>query len=157
FSVIEQRPAHISLLPVTIATTLYDQHRAVLGNEGYVPPRQGPFNFFLIVPRAGRRTEDVDTIDWLGSIVAPVEHLPTKDKSPIELQGNLMSRIHFIREGEAQFICDPANINMSFEKNQIFGQLELSGNYVAGRVFGWLGPKTDLISVAVSSPDLRSH
>lgn len=158
FSVIEQRPVHLRGLPDSIATILFGEHARLVHCEGYCPPRQGPYYFWLIVKRAGTATQDVVEFNWSEPVEVPVEYLKAEGgSSSLELQGNLLSRVHFVRDGQAEFKCKPAHIEMVFSEGTIFGQLELSGNYAAGRVLGWLGPTRDLTSGVAASADLRQR
>ncbi len=150
FHVLEQRPVHISNLPEALSQRLHAEHARIFAStaqssrrggalsgrirEARVPPRQGPFYFWLLCPRIAKIEHAVDT--QRGQAALGGWRVETfAEEEPLSVIGNLQPRIYRLKKGGALF--DSPQIAMPpFEHNEIFGQLEASGNYFASRVLG---------------------
>lgn len=151
FHLLEQRPLHISSLPQELAMYLHDEHERIFaaapslrdGGEANmivkarVPPRQGPFYFWLVCPRTasirsqGDKARDV-------SATEPRRTESFAEDEVLSVVGNLGSRIYRLIEGDAYF-ASPETGSMPFEQsNRLFGQLETACNYVSSRILGTL-------------------
>ncbi len=148
FHLLEQRPLHISSMAPALSTHLHELHERIFasntsvsygntGNMARVPPRQGPFYFWLLYPRNATIGSRVETP------LPMSHHVEVFEQSEVlSALGNLGSRVYRVIEGSASFES-PETGRMDFGKNALFGQLETSCNYVSSRVFGMLSTAKD--------------
>ncbi len=138
FHLLEQRPVHISALPRPLAEHLQTRHEEVFADSAFrVPPRQGPFYFWLLCPRLMKiEKRSTQTLSGGVGIDTVVETYPGDEV--LDVLGNLGSRLYRLASGEA-FFESPDTKRMAFRPGDYFGQLETSGNYVSSRILGKLG------------------
>jgi SAM-dependent methyltransferase len=155
FHLLEQRPLHISGLPKHLSNHLQELHKQLFesmppltgrGEDGdrpaaaaYVPPRQGPFYFWLLCSR------NVDIHPHEGTpgpetIPAPTRTEVYADAEELAVVGNLGTRTYRTLDGSASFVSGETG-HMEFGKDTLFGQLETSCNYFASRMLGRLTAK----------------
>lgn len=152
FHLLEQRPLHLASLPLALSDYLDKLHKRlfpVVGSmaetEGYslqnrlpVPPRQGPFYFWLICSRnAVIQRHTTSMADSPSEAPHPKpSHLETFNQDEvISVLGNLGANVYQVIDGSAYF--DSAETGpMPFDKGSLFGQLEASYNYVSSRIVG---------------------
>jgi SAM-dependent methyltransferase len=172
FHLLEQRPLHISGLPDALAIHLHKLHERHFTGDALesdwedeaggkraagarVPPRQGPFYFWLLCPRnvAVERQP------------APIEGETSPEPSQVErfaeeevlsVIGNLGPRVYRLVEGEAYFES-PEIDQMEFGKGALFGQLEASCNYVSSRMLGTLTARAGACIETVESRQVFGH
>lgn len=151
FHLLEQRPLHVSGLPASLSSHIQALHerlfqavdtspkRRHLGAPVAgvrMPPRQGPFYFWLLCPR------DVNIQREASSEVSGADPKPdrlekfARDEA-LSVVGNIGPRVYQLKEGSA-FFESPETGRMDFGKDALFGQLETSCNYVSSRVLGAL-------------------
>ncbi|MFL6845551.1 MAG: class I SAM-dependent methyltransferase [Allosphingosinicella sp.] len=153
FHVIEQRPLHISSLPDGLSAHLQNLHKRLFEGDGddsvgfspedgqwsgkaRVPPRQGPFYFWLLTPRNVIVERHIDPP--AGEAVPGASQIERFDQEEmLSVVGNLSPRIYRLIEGDAVFESSETG-RMGFRNNITFGQLEASSNYVSSRVLGTL-------------------
>ena len=167
FHLLEQRPLHISGLPPALSAHLHALHECIFASNASafdgeaggerttmarVPPRQGPFYFWLLCPRnvsIERRVAGATAL-----VPSYVERV-AKDV-PLSVIGNLGVRVFRLIEGSA-FFDSPETGPMFFCRNDIFGQLEASCNYVASRILGTLATSADSRFETTESRKILSH
>ena len=149
FHVLEQRPLHISGLPDALSNHLQTLHEEVfeLGRAGTyrshdvaaqagkarVPPRQGPFYFWLLCPRVA--SCHALTYGAAAPEANPRQVESFKTQEVLAVVGNLGARIYRVVEGSAYFSSAETG-RMDFGPETLFGQLESACNYVSSRVLG---------------------
>ena len=152
FWVLEQRPVHLGRLPNWLAEQFSSHFDALhVGASATVPPRQGPFHFWLLCRSRGQVI--VENLVSLG--VAPFRDIKTTTLryaagETIIPMGNLGATTGLVTKGSAHYSSETLRLSMNFEPNEFFGQLELSGNYVASRVLGVIraAEETEVLSFA---------
>lgn len=152
FHILEQRPLHISGLPSPLSKYLHELHKRLFadnesapdnseteGNgftKARVPPRQGPFYFWLLCPRNTVIDRREHTPNGVGfSQPFRMERFPQEET--LSVVGNLGTRVYRVIEGSAYF-DSPGTGRMDFNQGALFGQLEASCNYASSRIFGTL-------------------
>ncbi len=152
FHLLEQRPLHISGLPKALSRHVHELHERILAGDApalggsemegewttraRVPPRQGPFYFWLLCPRNAAIERPAGTPEGAKAPEPSYVETFAKDE-PLSVIGNLQLRVYRMIEGQAFFIS-PEIGSMHFDQNALFGQLETSCNYVSSRVLGRL-------------------
>jgi hypothetical protein len=143
FHVVDQRPIHLNSLPPLFVEHVLKRWRTEISAQSKVvdriPPRQGPFYFWIVVPRLRRP-------------VAPGLHKKLTAQSKlkarltshfvsyepgeaIELQANLGSKVYELVGGGADFTY-ARSLPYPFKSGDLFGQMEINTNYFASRILG---------------------
>ncbi len=137
FHVLEQRPVHLNQLPLSLIESLQALSIGLFSDRSYwVPPRQGPFYFWLLAPKRTPKTTGNQYVLGRRGTRDGMETSYRKG-DVIEIVGNLGSAIYTVVEGEAKLECElPGLEPMLFRTKRTFGQMELSQNYVASRMLG---------------------
>jgi 2-polyprenyl-3-methyl-5-hydroxy-6-metoxy-1,4-benzoquinol methylase len=156
FFVLEQRPVHIGSLPENLASHALEHH-AIIHCDAIlrVPPRQGPFYLWLLSRRPGDLHDSGDsarTGDCLDSD-SQIRKYYTGDD--IELIGNIGTYTQKIISGSVEYYSESTNVKMPFSEGDIYGQMELSGNYYASRLMGSLKATADTVVESISNSDLK--
>lgn len=173
FHLLEQRPLHLASLPVAISDYLIRLHErlfpavdSIAETEGYslhkrmcVPPRQGPFYFWLICSRNAvikRHTEL--TADSPSAALHPKpSHLEIFDQAEVlSVLGNLGANVYKVIKGSAYYESPETGL-MPFYEGSLFGQLEASYNYVSSRVVGNLIAEKGAILEVTNSLDILRY
>ena len=156
FHLLEQRPAHISALPHPLSEHLQLRHKEVFAASPFrVPPRQGPFYFWLLCPRLMKIAQRSSQALGRGiAINTEVENYLVNDV--LDVLGNLGSRLYRLTSGEAYFES-PDTKRMKFRPGDFFGQLETSCNYVSSRILGTLGVKGSSTVETARNRDVLEH
>src|SRR4029077_13926119 len=136
YHLLDQRPIHLASLPLPLLSYMLKvyagQFRSPAGPPDRIAPRQGPFYFWVLVPRkkSAGRARAGDT------------HSPTKqglwqyDKAEtIEVCGNIGSHVYRAIDGVANLVISD-RFNLPFAKGFLFGQMELSQNNFSSRILG---------------------
>jgi 2-polyprenyl-3-methyl-5-hydroxy-6-metoxy-1,4-benzoquinol methylase len=135
--VLEQRPIHLDLLPEWLANELRVEYSELHNQTARAPVRQGPFYLWLLSRARGTLmpgTTIKENLDGISAIeMKATEFAPGESMA---LMGNLGIGTHRVEKGHASFDSPLLQLNMEFGPEDYFGQLELSGNYVASRVLG---------------------
>ncbi len=152
FWVLEQRPVHLGRLPNWLADQFSDHFDALhAGAKATVPPRQGPFYFWLLCRARGQVVVDdlvSPAVSHIGDIGTTILRYAAGET--IIPMGNLGATTGLVTKGRAHYSSETLRLNMNFEPNEFFGQLELSGNYVASRLLGVIraAEETEVLSFA---------
>lgn len=156
FHLLEQRPVHISALPHPLAEHLQRRHSEVFADDIYrVPPRQGPFFFWLFCPRM-MMIESKSSQPLSGDSLIDIEIQSYPTDEVLDVVGNLGSKLYHLQKGEAYFES-PDTKRMTFARGDFFGQLETSGNYVSSRILGHLEIKAGSCIETARNRDILRH
>ncbi len=151
FHVLEQRPLHVSGLPPSLSSHIQAVHKSLFevsesklddlqmlvpGNADRVPPRQGPFYFWLLCPRNVKIKRQIVSSSGIAD-PEPTRLETFSQNEALSVVGNLGPRVYRLKEGRAYFES-PETGRMEFGQNALFGQLETSCNYISSRVLGSL-------------------
>jgi CRP-like cAMP-binding protein len=153
YFVLEQRPIHLNLLPPGLASALDACHQTHFARmPGRVPARQGPHYLWLLAPRKMHAPAENQSIAHAETYAA-VENYTASE--PVELPGNLGARTYHVEDGSVAYRSDALELSMNFRPGEFFGQLELTGNYVASRVLGTVQARSPTHLIALRSADFR--
>ena len=141
--VIDQRPIHLNMLPLTLGSMIVDrceeEIRFAENPADRIPPRQGPFYLWVLAPRHRRKAEvsDARRVRRAAKLNPPPrgELVTFEPDEVIDLKGNLGSKVYEIFDGAVRFKY--ANLfDMNFPVGTLFGQMEVGRNYFASRLLG---------------------